>query len=70
MDFARADLVRIAECRYGRMMYLANDRYLGHALEMYGEYSEAEVDLWRRIIQPDWIVADIGANIGNNGSAL
>lgn len=70
LDLARADLITIADCRYGRMMFLKNDRYLGHALEMYGEYSEAEVELWRRIIQPEWVVADLGANIGCHTVAL
>lgn len=69
-DRCDPSLVRVADCRYGRMMYLANDRYLGQALERYGEYSEAEVDLWRQLVQPNWIVADLGANIGTHTVAM
>lgn len=46
------------------MMSLKNDRYLGAALERYGEYSEGEVELWRQLIRPEWVIADVGANIG------
>jgi len=45
-------------------MYYANDRFIGLALEKYGEYSEGEIVLWRQFIRPGMIVADIGANIG------
>jgi FkbM family methyltransferase len=69
-DFARADLIQVSDCRYGRMMYLKNDRYLGAALERFGEYSEGEIELWRQFIKPEWIVADIGANIGCHTVAL
>lgn len=70
--FDRLDgsLVRVRECRYGRMMYLANDRYIGHALEQYGEYSEAEVDFWRQLLRPDMVVVDAGANLGAHTVAL
>lgn len=70
MDRADASLVAISDCRYGRMMYLAQDRYMGRALATYGEYSESEVDLWRQLIRPDWIVVDAGANIGAHTIAL
>jgi len=72
MIFGRADpaLIRIQDCRYGRMMYLANDAYIGRALDVYGEYSEAEVVLWRQLLQPNWVVVDAGANIGAHTVAL
>lgn len=72
MIFGRADpsLIRILDCRYGRMMYLINDAYIGRALDVYGEYSESEVALWRQLIEPAWVVADVGANIGAHTVAL
>ena len=69
-DRCDPSLVEIAQCRYGRMMHLRNDRYMGRALQQYGEYSEAEVDLWRQLVQPDWILADLGANIGAHTVAM
>lgn len=56
--------------RYGRMLSLAHDRYMGSALARYGEYSESEVQLWRQLIQPHHVVADLGANIGAHTVAL
>jgi FkbM family methyltransferase len=55
---------RLRECRYGTLLYNVNDRYVGQALDLYGEYSEGEVDLFRRIVRPGDIVMDIGANLG------
>ena len=70
MDRADGSLIKVAPCRYGRMLYLTNDSFIGHALGKYGEYSESEVALWRQFIKPDWIVADCGANIGAHTVAL
>jgi hypothetical protein len=41
-----------ADCRYGRMLFNTNDIYIGRSLELYGEFSEAEVDLFRQIVKP------------------
>jgi FkbM family methyltransferase len=69
-DNADASLIQIVPSRYGRMMVLSNDRYMGKAFLAWGEYSESEVDLWRQLLPPDAIVADIGANIGAHTIAL
>jgi 2-polyprenyl-3-methyl-5-hydroxy-6-metoxy-1,4-benzoquinol methylase len=59
-----ASNIRTATCRYGDISYYADDQFIGHGLEKYGEYSEAEIALWRQIIKPGWTVLDVGANIG------
>ncbi|MFN2316955.1 MAG: FkbM family methyltransferase [Gemmatimonadales bacterium] len=69
-DRARADQVEVLHCRYGRMLALTNDKYIGAALRDYGEYSESEVMLWRQILKPDAIVVDAGANCGAHTVAL
>jgi FkbM family methyltransferase len=46
------------------MVYPANDIYIGRSLDLYGEYSEGEAALFRRLVQPGQVVLDIGANIG------
>lgn len=46
------------------MIFLDNDVYQGRMLDEYGEYSEEEVDLFRRIVRPNDIVIEAGANIG------
>jgi FkbM family methyltransferase len=55
---------RLKACRYGTLLYNINDRYIGQALDLYGEYSEGEVVLFRRIVRPGDIVLDVGANLG------
>lgn len=54
----------VKTCRYGKMVYPANDIYIGRALDVYGEYSEAETVLFRQLVQPGQTALDIGANIG------
>jgi FkbM family methyltransferase len=55
---------QIKETRHGRMLYNINDEYVGRSLDLYGEYSEGEIDLFSRVVAPGDIVLDIGANIG------
>lgn len=60
----------VKECRYGTMMFNKNDRYVGRALELYGEFSEAEVAFFRAAIRPGMAVVDVGANIGCHSLAF
>jgi FkbM family methyltransferase len=65
-----ARLVVATNGRHGCLLHLTNDGYIGRSLEAYGEFSEAEVRLWRRYITPGDLVLDIGANIGAHTIAL
>lgn len=56
--------IRVAETRYGPTLYLGTDQYVGRSLELYGEYSEGEVDLFRKILKEGDTVLEAGANIG------
>jgi FkbM family methyltransferase len=58
--------VRLKKCRYGPMLYLTQDRYIGQSLDTYGEFSQGEMDLLGQVLQPGQIVLDIGANIGTH----
>jgi len=51
-------------CRHGEMLYNIHDVYIGRSLDLYGEYSEGEIDLFRRILHPGQTVVEVGANIG------
>lgn len=55
---------RLKPCRYGPMLYNFRDQYVGRSLDLYGEFSEGEVSLFRELIRPGDVVIDAGANIG------
>jgi len=57
---------QLADCRYGKMLFNKNDRYIGKSLDLYGEFSEAEIDLFRQIVKPGSVVVEVGANIGTH----
>lgn len=46
------------------MVYNRNDRYVGRSLDLYGEYAEYEVALFRSVVRPGDVVVEVGANIG------
>ena len=50
--------------RYGYFMYLRGDQYVGRSLELYGEFSEGEVALFRQVVPAGGVVFEGGANIG------
>ena len=54
----------LAECRHGLMLFNVNDKYIGRALQVYGEYMQAEVELFEHLIAPGDTVIDAGANLG------
>lgn len=56
--------MRLRRCRHGLMLYSVNDLTIGRSLDIYGEFSEAEVAVLQRLLRPGDIALDIGANIG------
>ncbi len=57
-------LTTLRDCRYGRMLFLTRDHYIGRSLAAYGEYCEGESIVFRQIVGPGHIVVEVGANIG------
>lgn len=58
------DFNRITNTRHGNMLYNHNDRYVGKAIEFYGEFSELEWELMADYIDADSVAIDAGANHG------
>ena len=56
--------IRVRQCRHGAMLYHLNDAYVGRSLDVYGEYSELEAQLFCHILRPGMTAIDVGANIG------
>ncbi len=61
---------RCTWARAGYVVYNAHDVYIGQAFERYGEYSEIEARLLRRLCPAGGIAVDLGANIGAHTLAL
>ena len=55
---------QLKRCRYGDMVFQTNDTYVGRSFDLYGEFSEGEVVLFRQLIRPGQVVVDVGSNIG------
>lgn len=53
-------------CRYGQMLFNRFDRYIGRSLQVYGEFSEGECEVFRQIVRPGNTVVEVGANIGTH----
>jgi FkbM family methyltransferase len=54
---------KLTLCKYGWMLH--NGPYIGKCFELYGQYSESEVNIIRAFVKPGDTVLDIGANIGD-----
>ncbi len=60
----------VKECRHGTMMFNVHDRFIGRALDLYGEWCEAEIRAVAPILEPGCTVVDVGANIGTHTLAF
>lgn len=56
---------RLKRCKYGWMIYSVGSPYIGKCFELYGEYSESEVRVFRNFISEGSTAIDVGANIGS-----
>jgi len=63
---APASYTEIVSFRYGKAkkLLILNDPYNGLVIRDTGEYSEAEVEIFRMYVKPDSLVVDAGALIG------
>lgn len=53
----------IKDCRYGKFLLIHGDM-ISNYVNMYGEWSQAEVDLFEDILTPASNVIEVGSNIG------
>lgn len=60
----------LAICKDGPMLFNRYDTFIGASLRKYGEWSAAELDVFRQIVLPNHIVVEVGANIGAHTVAL
>jgi FkbM family methyltransferase len=62
--------VKTLQTAHGPMMALAGDRYITRCLELYGEFSQGEWDLFAQVVKPGMTVVEVGANIGSHSVPL
>lgn len=58
-------MIKIKDCRYGPMMYLDNDTYIGRSLDKYGESLFHESQFMKQIVSKGDVFIDVGANFGS-----
>ena len=58
-------MIKIKQCRYGPMLFPANDKWVGRSFDLYGEAFEQQISLMSKFIKPGDVVIDAGANIGS-----
>ena len=58
------------QTRHGPMLALAGDRYITRSLELYGEFSRGEWELFAQVVKPGMTVVEAGANIGSHSVGL
>jgi FkbM family methyltransferase len=56
--------VKTVDARHGRFSYFSEDTFVGQSLDLYGEYSETEVDAVKKLLKPGDVVIEVGSNIG------
>ncbi len=60
----------LKKAKHGYTLYNKNDRYIGKSIEVYGEFSELEFNLFKQICKSAMVVVEIGSNIGTHTMAL
>lgn len=59
----------IKPCRWGQFLLIQGDLISEYA-NLYGEWCEGEVDLFKRLLPADGVVIEVGSNIGTHSVAL
>lgn len=59
----------IKDCKWGRFILIRGDMICNH-VDMYGEWSETEVDLFRTLLPEDGNCVEVGSNIGMHAVPL
>ncbi|CAN5350072.1 hypothetical protein BH10PAT1_BH10PAT1_1020 [soil metagenome] len=58
--------IAIRKCKHGYFMYYINDLFVGKSMDIYGEWTEDELQVLGNLIKPGQVVIDVGAFIGTH----
>ena len=61
---SQTDWIETVNARHGKFSVLKNDIYIAKSMLAYGEYSEHEIELFRKILTAGNVAIEVGANIG------
>lgn len=64
------DQLFVTETKVGNMVVYKNDNVVSNALNLYGEYADAEVQILCRYLDKDSLYVDVGTNIGYHALAV
>lgn len=64
------DDAKLVQTNAGPMWVFRNDAYVSRSLALYGEYVEAESELFTQLVRPGMTIVEAGANIGAHSVAL
>lgn len=53
------------DCKYGTLSFYDDDQWIGRSLALYGEYSDYEVAVFKKVLKPGMVALELGANIGS-----
>src|ERR1700761_1850353 len=56
----------LVAARHGAMLVNPNDRFVGHAVQRYGEYGELEFQFLKQLLVKPGAIVEVGANIGTH----
>jgi len=61
----RRPIKTTANYKYGTISYYEDDVWIGRSLGLYGEYSDYEVEVFKKCLRPGDVALELGANIGS-----
>lgn len=59
-----AVMLRLVDAKRGRFLVYDTDRYVGRSLIELGEFAEDQAELFDKLLKPEAVVVEVGANIG------
>ena len=64
-------MIKSTKTRYSKnFSYYSTDEMIGRSLELYGEYSQSELEFLLSMLNENSVVYDVGANIGYHTTAF
>ena len=59
-------ITKVTDCRYGRFEIFTHELWCSRSLEVYGEWSEGEIEIIGDLVNPESVVIEAGASIGSH----